>query len=59
MQWTPRWTTILYLLLPGHGDDAKKGEKSKQSNPDDANPGSSGHKNKEAISDATKNLPKQ
>ena len=47
---------ILSLLLPGHGDDAKKGEKSKQSNPDDANPGSS---EKEATSDAAKNLPKQ
>ena len=26
---------ILSLLLSGHGDDAKKGEKSTQSNPDD------------------------
>ena len=47
------------LLLPGHGDDAKKGEKSKQSNPDDADPGNSGNKDKEATSDAAKNLPKQ
>ena len=50
---------ILSLLLPGHGDDAKKGEKSKQSNPDDANPGNSGFKDKEATSDAAENLPKQ
>ena len=37
---------ILSLLLSGHGNDAKKGEKSKQSNPDDNDdPGcSSGNK---------------
>ena len=51
---------ILSFLLSGHGDDAKKGEKSTQSNPDDdADPGSSGNKEKEATSDAAKNLPKQ
>ena len=38
----------------------KRGEKSTQSNPDDdADPGSSGNKEKEATSDAAKNLPKQ
>ena len=44
------------LLLPGHGDDAKKGEKS---NPDDVDPENSGNKDKNTTSDATKNLPKQ
>ena len=56
---------ILYLLLSGHGDDAKKGEKSTQLNPDDnpddnADPGSSsGNKEKEATPDVAKNFPKQ
>ena len=44
---------ILSLLLPGHGDDAKKGEKS---NPDDADPGNNGNKDKDITSDAAKNL---
>ena len=49
---------ILSFLLSGHGNDAKKGEKSTQSNPD-ADPGSSsGKKDNEATSDAAKNLPK-
>ena len=55
---------IISLLLPGHGDDAKRGEKSNQlksnqSNPDDVDPENSGNKDKEATSDAAKNLPKQ
>ena len=50
---------ILSLLLSGHGDDAKKEEKSAQSNPDDVvDPGSSGNKEREATFDAAKNLPK-
>ena len=36
----------------------KRGEKSNQSNPDDADPGNSRNKDKEATSDATKNMPK-
>ena len=50
---------IISLLIPGHGDDAKKGEKSKQSNPDDVDPQNSGNKDKEATFDAAKNFPKQ
>ena len=52
---------ILSLLLSGHGDDAKKGEKSTQSNPDDNADleSCSGNKEKEATFDTAKNLPKQ
>ena len=50
---------ILSLLLPGHSDDAKKGENSNQSNPDDADPGNNGNRDKEATYDAAKNLAKQ
>ena len=51
---------IMFLLLSGHGDDAKKGGKSTKSNPDDdVGPGSSGNKEKEATSDTAKNLPTQ